>query len=459
MLSSLRTPWKKASNDRPQSAWLARISFALVGSLFVHQEQANAQTPAFKKGADAFAEPVEVLHELVGEAAGDQYGWIARSVGDMDEDGFQDFLVTAPTWKTGGQTCGKVYVYSGSTAELIHEFEGTAGSQFGMTAAPAGDFDEDGIGDLVVGAPGFQGTGAVYVYSGFDGRQLLCIVGEESGAAFGRKACGVADLNEDGLPELAIGAISSGVSGATSGCVYVYSGDGEEVLAEIPGEAAGDQFGSGLDAELTGKQPLLAVGAMGHGGTGKAYVYKLSAKGAEPHFVIEPDSTSANLGQFFVCMIGDVNADGAVDIYASDWNNSAGGPATGRVFVHSGTDGKRLLTLTGTTPGEGFGTSPSQAGDVNGDGHDDLIVGAWQNSEKAAAAGKCYLHSGKDGKLLATYTCTQAGDTFGFDATNLGDVNDDGRIDFLLTSAWSRVHGPQTGRVFVISAPEFPAGG
>ena len=67
------------------------------------------------------------------------------------------------------------------------------------------------------------------------------------------------------------------------------------------------------------------------------------------------------------------------------------------------------------------------------------------------SGGKVYLYSGASGKQLAAWTCKQQGDTFGFDATGLGDVDGDGAIDFLLTSAWSPVHGPKTGRVFIFA--------
>ena len=93
-----------------------------------------------------------------------------------------------------------------------------------------------------------------------------------------------------------------------------------------------------------------------------------------------------------------------------------------------------------------FGTSPAVAGDADGDGRADLIVGAWQNAEAAPSGGKCYLLSGADGRELATWTCKQAGDTFGFDAVGLGDVDGDGALDFLLTSGWSPARGAKTGR-------------
>ena len=88
---------------------------------------------------------------------------------------------------------------------------------------------------------------------------------------------------------------------------------------------------------------------------------------------------------------------------------------------------------------------------MDGDGHDDLVVGAWQNGEHAPSAGKVYVYSGKDGSVLRTLTGTVPGDTFGFDATGMGDVDGDGVPDFVITSAWSDDHGPQTGRTYIIS--------
>ena len=110
------------------------------------------------------------------------------------------------------------------------------------------------------------------------------------------------------------------------------------------------------------------------------------------------------------------------------------------------------ISLTGETPGEGFGIGASRMGDADGDGVPDLIIGSWQYSATAASAGRAYLYSGKDGKLLRTYTCRIPGDTFGFDAVGIGDVDGDGAIDLLITSAWSGIAGNHSGRMFVISS-------
>lgn len=97
-------------------------------------------------------------------------------------------------------------------------------------------------------------------------------------------------------------------------------------------------------------------------------------------------------------------------------------------------------------------SSPSVVGDVDHDGHADLIVGAWQYSKEAIGAGRAYLYSGKDGHLINTFTCRIPGDTFGFDSVTMGDVDKDGTTDFLIISGWSGVHGFHSGRVFIISS-------
>ena len=90
-------------------------------------------------------------------------------------------------------------------------------------------------------------------------------------------------------------------------------------------------------------------------------------------------------------------------------------------------------------------------GTVNGDGHDDLVVGAWQHGAEAPGAGKVYVISGQNGAELRALVANVAGETFGFDAQGIGDVNGDGKIDLLLTSAWSRVSGARSGRVFIVA--------
>jgi hypothetical protein len=230
----------------------------------------------------------------------------------------------------------------------------------------------------------------------------------------------------------------------------VFSGKDARVLFTLAGEREGDRFGSAVAGHADGTTTLLVVGAPGAGErkTGRVYVY--AGPGA-PRFTIESDDTGAALGAMFVAIAGDTNADGVPDVYASDFPNRAKGPSTGRVYVHSGKTGERLLMLTGQSAGEALGTSASTAGDINRDGHADLAIGAWQHASAAPSGGRIYVYSGKDGAVLRTITCRIPGDTLGFDSVGIGDVDGDGIIDLLVTSAYSGINGYRSGRIFILA--------
>jgi len=405
-----------------------------------------ALLPKREEFANPFVENVKIIREWDGEATGDQFGWIARNIGDVD--GVNDFVTSAPTKDVGGANAGRIYVYSTKSGKLLWRVDGRPGDQLGSGVEAAGDTNRDGIPDVIASGP--AGNKA-FVYSGRDGRVLLSFNGEKSDDNFGNHASGAGDVDQDGCADVIVGAPKNDVGGADAGRAYVYSGKDGHVLLTLTGERAGDNFGSTVAGWADRKRMFLAVGApaAGPAKTGRTYVYdSLSMK---PKFVIESDETGNALGLMFVSVLGDVDGDKLPDIYASDWSNAAKGRSTGRIYVHSGADGKRLLTLTGETAGEGFDTCPAKVGDVDHDGRADLAVGAWQYGGAAPSGGRVYLYSGKDGRLLKTFTSRTNGDTLGFDAVGIGDVDRDGTIDLLVTSAWSGIHGNHSGRVFIIS--------
>ena len=152
---------------------------------------------------------------------------------------------------------------------------------------------------------------------------------------------------------------------------------------------------------------------------------------------------------------GDVNGDGVHDIVVGATGVSALAcvdvPRTGRVYVYSGATGATLLTVTGEVAGEGFGVGAARTGDVDGDGRADLVVGSWQYAGAAWSGGRVRVLSGRDGRTLQTFTGRVPGETLGFDAVGAGDADGDGATDYLVTSAWSLVNGLRSGRVYVVA--------
>ena len=400
--------------------------------------------------AAPFVEDVKILREWDGEAMNDQFGWIARPIGDVDRDGIADIVTSAPGTPGPGTTApGHVYLYSTKTGKLVWKADGEGNDRLGTGVEGAGDTNKDGVPDVIASAPG---SGRAYVYSGKDGHVLLTMKAETAADNFGAHASGVGDVNGDGYDDVIVGAPGNAANGAGAGRAYVYSGKDGSLLLTLSGEHAGDGFGAAVAGGKRGSRVFLIVGAPGAGAAhgGRSYVYTSLTQ--KPAFVIEADETGAALGAMFLSVLGDADGDKIPDIYVSDFSNGAKGPSTGRIYVHSGKDGHRLLTLTGEGAGEGFGIGPANAGDVNHDGHDDLIVGAWQYAGAAPSGGRAYLYSGKDGSLLKTYTGKIPGETFGFDAVGVGDIDGDGTIDLLITSAWSGIKGFHSGRMFVISS-------
>jgi hypothetical protein len=402
--------------------------------------------PARIDFAKPFVEPTRIIHEWRGERAGDEFGWIARGVGDVDRDGVTDITVSATQNRPMGIGAGKVYLYSGKRGTLLWKHDGQPNSALGIGLEAAGDVNRDGVPDVVAGAPGLN---AVLLLSGRDGKELLRLRGDSADLNLGATVAGIGDVNGDGYDDVAGGAPGRGAAGPGSpgaGRVYVFSGkDGARLLTidGKPGESLGSTVGGGSGTLIVG------ASAGGAARTGRVYVYKGTTP--EPAFTLDADSTGAALGAMFVSIAGDVDRDGTPDIYATDFANSAKGPSTGRAYVYSGKTGATLRTFTGEVAGEGFGIGAARSGDVNGDGFADLAVGSWQYGGAAWSGGRVQVLSGADGKVLQSFTGRVPGETLGFDAVGVGDVDGDGTTDYLLTSAWSMVNGVRSGRVYIVA--------
>jgi hypothetical protein len=278
--------------------------------------------PTRKDFADPFVEPATIVHEWHGEAINDQFGWIARAIGDVDRDGIADLVVSAPYTGDQKQPAGSLYVYSAKSGALLWKKDGAAGDRLGITVEAAGDVNADGIPDVVA-----TGGGKVHVFGGRDGAALRTF--SSPGPLPLRAAATAGDVNRDGHADILAGATPAPQAGKppapARGAAYVFSGKDGAVLLSLEGEREGDNFGSAVAGHAGDKHTLLIVGApaAGERKTGRVYVYTKLAD--TPAFVIDSDDTGAALGAMFVAVPGDVNNDGTPDVFASDFSNRAQG--------------------------------------------------------------------------------------------------------------------------------------
>jgi hypothetical protein len=357
---------------------------AVIGApFFTSADGANAgQVDVRSTGTGA------VLADYVGQP-GELLGYAIADAGDVDGDGIHDVILGAPQ---GGLSCdgtetgpGRAYVRSGATGALLQTLTGAAArGHFGAAVGSAGDVNGDGHADLLVGAPCANASGAesgaAYVISGATGQTLRSIAGQSAGDHFGIGTAPVGgDLNRDGVADWVIGAADAGVG--ARGVVYSISGRTGAVLRQMTG-----------------------------------------------------DATTEDLGWFFVAGVGDLNNDGVPDIYAGDFDAGAHLSTRGRAFVFSGATGKKLFVYNGPTTGAGAGPGRG-AGDVDGDGVPDVVVGSYTDSEGSSFAGRIDIYSGRTGGVLRTSISTVAGEELGFDAVGIGDVNGDGHADLLASAA------------------------
>ncbi len=184
-------------------------------------------------------------------------------------------------------------------------------------------------------------------------------------------------------------------------------------------------------------------------GQGKVYVYS-GATGAMIHVISKP-ATDGN-GSFgnAVGDAGDTNGDGIHDIVVGSPGAATMGTNPGRAYVFSGADGSLLLTLVGEAARDSFGAGVGGAGDVNGDGRGDVLVGASTNDFSGSNSGRAYIFSGADGTLIRTLNAEAASDNFGSGTAGTGDVNGDSIGDQIIGAPGAG----SFGRAYVFSGAD-----
>jgi len=388
------------------------------------------------------------LHTFTGEAD-DHLGWSVSGAGDVNNDGYADLIVGALA------NVGRADVYSGRTGTLLWTFTGQASLDwFGSSVAGAGDVDNDGYADVIVGSPYNDSVGSdaglARVFSGHTGDLLWTFVGEAATSRLGWSVAGAGDLNNDGYDDVIIGAYWRG-----PGKAYAHSGQTGELLWSSTGELSGDYFGWSVcgagDVDNDGHADLI-VGAIGNdaGGESAGRVYVHSGQTGELLWTFTGEAEGDYFGSS-VSGAGDVDRDGYGDLIVGAQLSDAGGEQAGRAYLYSGRTGAVLRTFTGESEGDRFGSSVAGAGDVNGDEYPDLVIGAPYNNAGGTDAGRAYLYSGRTGLLLWAISGEEAGDRCGGCVSGAGDVDSNGYADLIVGASSNDAGGTNAGRAYVYS--------
>jgi hypothetical protein len=353
--------------------------------------------------------PTDALATISGQTDGGRLGNAVSLAGDINADGYEDVIIGA---RDAENKKGAVYIYSGAALSgppLATITGNTDNDNLGHSVSAAGDVNNDGYDDVIIGAPNVNfRAGAVYIFGGSSlvgsksaSDALAAIGGQSAGDELGHAVSGIGDVNGDGSDDILIGAWQT-PSGGTRGSAYVFSG-------------------AALSGTLTVTDAMAAINSNNDGD-----LFGSSVSGAR-----------------------DVNADGVPDIIIGAYGSNVAGPARGSVYLFSGaslsgtkTLGEALAAVNGQNDNDQLGFSVSGAGDVNADGYDDVIVGANQADAGGDMRGSVYVFSGATlagpkttADALAAINGAADFDNLGQGVSGAGDVNLDGYADVLVGSS------------------------
>ena len=311
------------------------------------------------------------------------------NVGDVNQDGVPDYLIGSEL---------DAFLHSGQTGDLLHTFHHFSTTEFilGWTVSSAGDVNADGYPDLLIGAPNSEHAVGDYpapyarVFSGLDYSLLHQVEPPVVNNWFGMSVSDLGDVNADGYDDFLVGSPIE-----RRGTGRVYSGLDATELRRLRGPHAQSQFSYSVSRleDIDGDGvPDFVVGApqAGTNEPGEVFVYS-GATATLLHDFVGP-SDASRFGHF-VNNAGDVNGDGFEDILVGAPKGTASILRSGTAYLYSGQDGALIYTFEGQLQGDDFGASVSPAGDVNGDGFDDVLIGA---TDANVRVGEVYLFAGHD---------------------------------------------------------------
>jgi hypothetical protein len=353
-----------------------------------------------------------VLYVKDGTLPSGQFGNAVSIVPDIDGDDYDEFMV-------GARGANAAYLYSGFDGSQIYSWFG--GSLFGTTVGSLDDVEGDLVPDVFIGTwESGSGSGYVELYSGVDGNFIRSHVGEAFGDEFGYAATDAGDVNNDGVHDIIVGAPGNDAGGDGAGRAYVYSGQSGALLHTFTGLHAYDEFGRAVSGagDVNGDNfDDVIVGTWGSTGDttfGSATVF--SGQTGLPLYELAGSAFYSGFG-YGVTGGGDFSADGIPDFVVA-------APMENKVYLYSGADGSQLDILLGETQGDFFGRYITQAGDVNGDGLADLLTSAIFSRSAGDATGMAsvYLLGDADGDGI----CAVEDNCPNTSSLNLADADADG---------------------------------
>ena len=426
---------------------------------------------------------------LQSDQATAQLGYSVAGAGDVNGDGYADVIVGAKNYDGGQTSEGAAFVFHGGPSGIANGTPSSANAtlqsdlqngNLGESVAGAGDVNGDGYADVIVGAPGYNagqaGEGVALVFhggpagitSGNPSTANATLQSDQGSASLGGSVAGAGDVNGDGYADVIVGSLLYDSGEMNEGAAFVFHGGPAGVASGNPGSAnatlqsnqasallgigvagGGDVNGDGFSDVIVGAYAYDS----GQMDEGSAFVFHGSVSGiasgnpSTANATLQSDQASAFLG-FSVEGAGDVNGDGYADVIVGAFLYDSGELDEGAAFVFhggasgiaSGNPGTANATLQSNQAGASLGSSVAGAGDVNGDGFADVIVGARSYTAGQSGEGAAFLfHGGSTGVTSgspstanATLQPDQASANMGQSAAGAGDVNGDGLADVIV---------------------------
>jgi len=389
---------------------------------------------------------LERIDLLTGPQVEQRFGATFTQLGDIDQDGISDFAVgspgyVSPLWAWGG---GKVEAFSGADRSLLYTVKPNPGvdSLLGLTLNTLGDWNQDGIQEILVGAGGLA---AAYVVDGANGQRIMQVVTNSNGQV-GMTSMVIGDMNQDGLPEFALGLPSETVDGIWgAGRVLLFDGSTGIQIKEIRGSVQFQSLGKTMcapgDLNGDGMPDLMMNGSAGSTVYSDGFtVY--SGMDLLPMYSQSRHSLLMSISAMEA--FHDFNQDGTLDFLISGYQrNFDDSWVQGVTRILSGVDGSLLHQINGFQFAD-FGSNLATLDDVNGDGVTDFGTVEFHLNPLWQIKPHIRIFNGSDASEMASFSS----EDFGFFTVNLSglsDIDQDGRAEIALRISGETVGGGTPG--------------